>query len=300
MTPICTSLLMTIALAIGGEDASKLESELREIAANEYRVPAETSAAEVARRMLEHLGSPDPDLRDGLVYTTFALWIRRGHFETAEMKELVETLSNDDHLFHGIGEVDTDSVFRRSFAALVLSELVRRHVQEAYLEADAVAALQARAVDYLEKENDLRGFVEGKGFAHAVAHTADLLDQLVRCEGLDEEDHQKMLTAIRGKMATTRVLYGFGEEWRMAKVILTLLRTESVTDRQMGGWLRDISRDLLRPLQGAGATEQARRYANMKSFLLNIHLRCMKEQPPVDITAQVFATLARITKTSEN
>ncbi len=44
-----------------------------------------------------------------------------------------------------------------------------------------------RSVDYILREKDYQGFVEGKGWAHAVAHGADLLTSVVVHPGTDSE-----------------------------------------------------------------------------------------------------------------
>ncbi len=295
-------IVLTLAVVLAGASlvsADDLKEELRRIAAGGYAVPEGASAEDVAERMLEAIGSTDPDLRDGLIYTTFARWIRADVFSPDEMTKLAATCAGETHLTYRIGEGESDAVFKRTFSILVLVELVRRHVREAYLEPEDVERVKDAIVAYLEREQDLRGYVEGKGWAHAVAHSADLLEQLAHCKELDSEDMQQMLDAIRGVMTTTRTAYVFGEDWRMAKAVLAMLREKRVTENQMGAWLRQFWRELRTPLPKPDVTRQTYRYTNGKNFLMNLHVRCLREQPPVDIADEVRNTLVRMVGSSE-
>lgn len=44
-----------------------------------------------------------------------------------------------------------------------------------------------RAYDYVEKENDVRGYIAGKGWAHSLAHAADTLDEIAKHAYATEE-----------------------------------------------------------------------------------------------------------------
>lgn len=279
--------------------AEDLASELRAIATSGYAVPEGESAVAIADRMLQQLGSTDPELRDALIYTTFARWIRADVFTPEQLKALATTCAGEDGLTYRIDEGESDAVFKRTFAVLLLVELVRRHVQDAYLEPAEVESLKDKTLEYLKREVDLRGYVEGKGWAHAVAHSADLLDQLVRCKELDADDMQECLDVIRGTMTTTRTTYVYGEDWRMAKVVATMLREERISEEQAGAWLRRFSRDLRVPLPEPDVTRRMRRYTNGKNFLMNVHLRCLREPLPVDIADEVRNTLVRMIGSSE-
>src|SRR6266540_4169251 len=85
-----------------------------------------------------------------------------------------------DNLHIGLGERDTDSVFLRSYSTLVLMEVVAYDNAHPFLGQGEAAGLLDQVLEYLRKERDLRSWVEGPGWAHAVAHTADLLMMLAR------------------------------------------------------------------------------------------------------------------------
>ena len=83
----------------------------------------------------------------------------------------------------GVGEDGTDTVFRRSFSALVLAVVLERATTLATttgtgLPDDTLLRWGDRIAGWLVRERDLRGFVLGKGWAHALAHGADALGAL--------------------------------------------------------------------------------------------------------------------------
>ena len=73
---------------------------------------------------------------------------------------------------------DTDSVFRRSFSALVLPSASPATTSRPLVPGGKVLEWGDRVATWLLRERDLRGFVPGKGWAHAVAHGADALGTL--------------------------------------------------------------------------------------------------------------------------
>lgn len=165
---------------------SELKAQLSAIAATEYRASIGVDAGSLTLDMLTHLGSIDAELRDRLIYTTFVKWARAGLYAPDRYRALLNSLLDDRHLFHGLGERDTDTVFMRSFSALLCVWSVYHHRQQPYLAREEVLAAFDRVLDYFSREVDLRGYVEGKGWAHAVAHTADLLDEFAQCEEIDQ------------------------------------------------------------------------------------------------------------------
>ena len=91
---------------------------------------------------------------------------------------------HDRGLAVGIGEDGTDTVFRRSFSALVLAECLERATSadrdRPASPTTTVLRWGDRVAGWLVRERDLRGYVPGKGWAHALAHGADALGVLAQ------------------------------------------------------------------------------------------------------------------------
>src|SRR5690349_10964915 len=88
----------------------------RHVSAADFRVPAEHPLSDLTAELTELLGTPDSDLRE-LALDVICTWIERGVYD-----DLLPGLGDGiaTGLTAGIGEHGTDSVFRRSFSALVV------------------------------------------------------------------------------------------------------------------------------------------------------------------------------------
>ena len=94
-----------------------------EVRATGLSVPSDRPLGDLTAELARMLGDPDPDVRDGIAYPTLATWIQRGVYD-----DLLPGLGDGmaSGLAVGLGERDTDTVFRRSYSALVLSECIAR------------------------------------------------------------------------------------------------------------------------------------------------------------------------------
>jgi hypothetical protein len=91
------------------------------VVAEGHRVPSDRSLADLTAELTAMLGDPDPHRRDSIAYEVLATWISEGVYD-----QLLEGLGDGmtAGLMVGIGEVGTDTVFRRSFSALILAACV--------------------------------------------------------------------------------------------------------------------------------------------------------------------------------
>jgi hypothetical protein len=127
----------------------------------------------------------------------------------------------------GLGEDGTDTVFRRSFSALVLAECLDRSTVLGTLPADQVLDWGDRIAGWLVRERDLRGFVAGKGWAHALAHGADALGVLARSPALGRLELTVVLDVVADRLLTTTgTRLVDGEDDRFAAATLAVLRRD--------------------------------------------------------------------------
>ena len=147
----------------------------KQVHASGLEVPSDRPLDDLTAELTRMLGDTDPEARDGTAYPTLATWVERGVYD-----DLLSGLGDGmaAGLGVGLGERDTDSVFRRSFSALVLGECIGRDNQRPLVVGSKVLEWGDRVATWLLRERDLRGFVPGKGWAHAVAHGADALGTL--------------------------------------------------------------------------------------------------------------------------
>lgn len=140
----------------------------------ECRNYMEENSEEIFTFMLTNLGSIDCELRDDLIYKLLVKLLSGHHLTKQQLTHAVHEAMSERYLFASIGESGTDSVFTRSFSSLWLSGLFWLDAEQSYMDPDLRKSAMEKSATYLLKEQDIRGFVEDKGWAHSIAHGADL------------------------------------------------------------------------------------------------------------------------------
>lgn len=176
----------------------------------------------VLQSMLHHIGSTDAELRDQLIYTLFYRFIIEDEQLTDEQLTDMFQTTLKYHLFHGIGETASDTVFTRAFSTLLVALIVYQDRQRGFLSETDLDMLKAKLLAYLDCEIDTRGYVPGKGWAHSIAHVADAFDELVLHPHLDETEFSEMLEALWDKVLIPSI-YVHDEDERLLNPIFALL-----------------------------------------------------------------------------
>ncbi len=93
------------------------------VVADGHKLPTDLPLADLTAELTTMLGSADPYQRDAIAFPTLATWVSGGVYD-----DLLEGLGDGmtAGLAVGIGEDGTDTVFRRSFSALVLAVVLER------------------------------------------------------------------------------------------------------------------------------------------------------------------------------
>lgn len=203
----------------------------------EMAVP-DDNLADLTAELVTMLGSPDPVVRDELALPVLATWIESGVYD-----DLLVSLGDSLvlSLRDGLGEDGTDTVFRRSFTALVVGVCADRDTAARVVPADAVVNWAEHGLTWFLRERDHRGFVPGQGWAHAVAHGADLLTAFAQSPHLDGDHLGVLLDVVADRVATpTAYTWGDGEADRLAVTVLTVLQRDLVTGEVAEGWVRRV------------------------------------------------------------
>lgn len=207
------------------------------IVESDYTLPPDYTVADLTPQLLEFLASADIEVRDPFGYMILAHWIIRDRrYSPTDLRNMAAQLVQN--LAAGLGETNTDSIFRRSFSILILSLIVHRDNQQSFFTETEIKNLHRWSLEYFTAEQDLRGYIPGKGWAHALAHTADLFKFLARSRQLNAVDLESILTAIADKMLLPATyLYVYGEDERLASAIVEILKRELVEWRAWDRWL---------------------------------------------------------------
>ncbi len=177
------------------------ETELKQIllAMKEQQATTSYPAEALASEMLQHIGSTDLVLRDTLIYSLFSEWITEANvLDFNTLKALFVQLQGEQFLFKGIGQSETDHVFTRSFSVLLITLILNTNNRNHFLAHDELSQVETNLIQYLQQENDLRGFVAEKGWAHSVAHAADAVNELLQGNHQIDCDYTVLLEILIG------------------------------------------------------------------------------------------------------
>jgi len=214
----------------------------RKIAKNRYAIPPGEQVFGLTLELSGYLGLTDPELRDDLAYSILATWIVEQKMLSSE--ELVRLLQDwEANLQNGIGEVGTDSVFKRSFSSLCLATLAERDLKDPFLGRDRFRRLLDAGLTYMNAERDLRGFDATKGWIHATAHTADLLAALAKNPFFTKEEQGRVLEAIGHRLENADQVLTYGEQDRLASVAATIVTRKDFDGQRWHSWIAKMNRE---------------------------------------------------------
>lgn len=261
------------------------------IADNDYTVPHGHTLENLTEILFGYLRSTDPILRDDIAYTVYANWLKRELYAREVILSHVDTLLSN--LEKGIGETESDTVFLRAFAVLFLAEIVHNDNKKPLLDKATVKQILEKGLWYLKAEKDPRGHVPVKGWAHALAHTADLLLVLGCNAHVTEAELWRLLTGIADKMThATEQVYIHGEDERLASAVIEILRRDLVSLNQLEAWAKSLLRPDGKDWKGALADrERNHAFQNTRNLLRSIYLSLLmdsEEMPERESLQRLF------------
>lgn len=251
-------------------------------------VPTDRPLADLTAELTTMLGSSDPEQRDGVAYPTLGTWIDRGVYD-----ELLVGLGDGmaAGLGTGLGLVDSDTVFRRSFSVLVLATVVERDTAEHLVPAEKVLRWGDQIVSWLLREEDLRGFVPGKGWAHAIAHGADAVGSLAASRHFGLNELTVLLDVVADRLLQSDQPLLYGEPDRLAHAVMAVLRRNLVPVRVVEPWIARIAARA-NPHLTRGQADPYRPTLNAQHFLRALYLQlALGPNPPTDRADLVLVTV---------
>jgi hypothetical protein len=266
----------------------------QQVRSAEMKVPTDRSLTDLTAELTTMLGSTDPVERDEFAYPILATWISEGVYD-----DLLVGLGDGmaAGLTPGLGESDTDSVFRRSFSALVLAECLERDNAESLVPPAKVLEWGDRVTGWLVRERDVRGFVPGKGWAHALAHGADALGVLAESRHLGLNELTVLLDVVADRiLLPTPAPLASGEPDRLAMATLTVLRRGLVPMRIVEPWLARLT--AAATAAGAPGVDPYATTGNPEAFLRALHLQVAIAAEPVSIRADLLLELVGALRTT--
>ncbi|MBC1978151.1 DUF2785 domain-containing protein [Listeria marthii] len=206
---------------------------------NEYTLPKNPNTSnEIIDTVLSYLSSNDSVLRDDIAYHIFSEWLIVKDNLTDEQKMRIYNYSaNRKKLLFKIDLVDSDAVFQRSFLALIIALLLENNKIHFFLNEDEIRKAFDLLIELLKNEKNTLSFVEGKGWAHSIAHTADALDELIYQPFIDKLDVKKIMLTIDTFFKTNTMILTGEEDERLSNILITALSEQKISYKEIINWL---------------------------------------------------------------
>lgn len=241
---------------------------------SDYKIPEGHNLEELTKKLFSYLGSTDPELRDDIAYIVYANWLKQDLYTKDEIRAHIgELLGN---LEKGIGEVESDSVFLRTFSVLLLAEIVHNDNKKSLLEKEQSQTILEKGLWYLDAEKDPRGYIPVKGWAHSLAHTADLMMVLGRNRHLTREDLARILQGIANKiMQPNNYVYIHREDERLANAVAEILQRGLLNLAHVEKWASEFLQPDKFTYDGTFKEDISRVYQNTRNLLRSVYLQIL-------------------------
>ena len=254
---LALQLLMSAAIAFAAPDKtiSTLAAQphdrafWRSVIAHKFKLPDNTALAAATLELAAFVNAPDPELRDQFGYEIQQHFLHDSDLLSAQdLNNLYDAYL--PHVLRGLGEADTISVFARSFAMLNLKELAAVDLTRTFLTQARFDELFAQAELGLRFEQDLRGFDEKNGWAHATAHAADLMRVLARNAKLTQQQQSRLIRAIELRARSAPAVFVWGEDARLAAALMLVLHRPDFNSDAFQLWFDALRHEQAQLWQG--------------------------------------------------
>lgn len=219
------------------DNLQKILTDLKE---NNFEPANAIDYDSLAMYMFEYIGDTNPILRDGLVYETYMYFCENRLLSDECMRNLFYLCQDTNHMLLELGSQSGDSVFVRSFSILLLVGLVDCHLSASFLTNADILGLQKLLCRCYVLEQNLIGYDDKKGWAHIVAHGADLLAVLAQNGCIGKEEALEILDATTIKICQGKHAYIDNEPWRISQVIVSIMKRKILSEAEWKSWLNRI------------------------------------------------------------
>lgn len=229
---------------------------------------------DLAHKLIENIGDMDSEVRDRLIYVNLAHLFYDGHFDKTQLLHFFELLSSEKYLLYDMENNVSHSELTRSFTILQLVYLIYLHNKDPYLTNKQYMDFYVKFIQYFDSESVLQGYDEQVGWMHTIAHSADLIAQIVKSEEMNKKTLEEILTVIKKKFAISNYCYVSDEDERMVNAIINALDRNILEEDFLQGWVTSF-----------GEIEKPKSYpeaynfkSNVKNLLRSLYFRILDDK----------------------
>ena len=220
--------------------------------------------------LLEHVGDTSPEIRDDLVFTSFARGIQEELFTQEQFHFIAEVVSSDGGLDKEIDKVGL-STLERSFRALVYANLLSVDAKQQSgfyqgLKAGIRNILLHQGLYYLSKEKDTTGFSSQYGWVHAFAHGADLLTEVVCHPDFPKNRVHEVFDILGQLFKRISIRFTDDEDWRLARALYEPILQGKLAQEQVASWIKTVDF----PIE---ERKDFYKFSNFRSCLLEVYVQ---------------------------
>jgi Protein of unknown function (DUF2785) len=276
----------------------QLKGKLLALVENDFQLSEGEDLDALLAAMMAHIGSLDPELRDELIYVGFYNLIQKKPVVSAEqLKVLLDKALSDEGMFYQLGEPEGDGVFTRAFSVLLLPLILIAHRNQPFLDRGEVMRVQEGLLRFMREEQDRRGFVDGKGWAHAIAHGADALDDLAQCKEVKADGLREILLVVQTVVCVSDTVYTHGEEDRLVTPVIAILRRELLAEDEMVRWIEGFA---VATEAVGGMPQRMYIQSNVSNFLQSLYFRLGWADLSGPLGAAITGTLRKMNRFAGN
>lgn len=275
-------------------EKQELKELLKNIKENDYKVPQCINPYQLSLVMMDNIGDIDSELRDDLILSNLFTWINEEILLSKEVYELLKIALDEQHILKGLGNIN-DSVFSRTFSTEIIAAIIYRHRREKFIDESDVQKAFNTVLKFYNEDKDVRGYVEGKGWAHGAAHGADALDEFARCEEIGYEGLKLILDAIYKKVNINHYGYIHFEDERIITAVKAILERKIVPIKEIEDWIRSFNK-----IEKTGMyPEDLVIEFNVNTFLKSLYFRLIDMPEYEKITNAIKEVLKEINRFSQ-
>ncbi|OCQ84270.1 aquaporin Z [Streptococcus pneumoniae] len=220
--------------------------------------------------LLDHLGDSSPEIRDDLVFTSFARGIQEELFTQEQFHFIAEGVSSDVGLDKEIDKVGLPTL-ERSFRALVYANRLyadanQQSVFYQGLQSEIRDDLSNQGLHYLSKEKDTTGFSSQYGWVHSFAHGADLLTEVVCHPDLPINRVHEVFDILGQLFKRMSIRFTDDEDWLLARVIYEPILQGKLEQEQVASWIKTVDF----PIE---EREDFYKFSNFRSCLVEVYVQ---------------------------
>ncbi|WP_257607423.1 DUF2785 domain-containing protein [Weissella sagaensis] len=211
--------------------------------------------------MLKNIGNTNPYIRDNLVYTLFTTGFMNNTFTLVQQEHIIDYFFNNDLLLKDILAPQNDYVFTRSFSALLGGILLECDDDTNIFNDTQRKDLFKWSIQYLNLENDYRGFVPDKGWAHAIAHGSDFLGSSLSHTKFQLSNVNDLFITLQKVINRLETPFLDNEEARLASAFKLGVQAENISVEDFINGIQYVDKELWQQYDAAKLNTCYRLYA---------------------------------------